>query len=273
MLVVTCAGFSLPRALCVSGGCAQSPALAGIAHIAFRVRDVAKSRDFYRKLGFEQSFEFADPGKPSVSYIKVNDRQFIELYGRTDESTPTGLMHVCYEVEDIEALRQEDARRGLNPTENRKARAGNFLFVLHDPEGQLLEYTEYLPGSLRYEDRGKHLGEHRVGEYLLRTAIAVKDFAAERAFYTQKLELRQVNANGGILLRLLGNSGDEVELNETHPSTKPKIALAISDMKSAAKELRRRGLDVRTANGIVWITDPDGAIIELLSSEPSGGDH
>src|SRR5271154_3382702 len=59
----------------------SSPALAGIAHVAFRVTDVQKSREFYRTLGFEQAFEIADPGKPLVSYIKINDRQFIEFYG------------------------------------------------------------------------------------------------------------------------------------------------------------------------------------------------
>ena len=69
----------------------SSPALAGIAHIAFRVSDVSNSRDFYLTLGFEQSFEFADRGKPPVSYIKVSDHQFIELYGCADASQPIGL--------------------------------------------------------------------------------------------------------------------------------------------------------------------------------------
>ena len=53
-----------------------SPPLTGIAHVAFRVSDVAKSHEFYQKLGFEQSFEFNDPGKPPVSYMRVNDTQF-----------------------------------------------------------------------------------------------------------------------------------------------------------------------------------------------------
>jgi hypothetical protein len=79
-----------------------SPALAGIAHVAFRVTDVQKSREFYRTLGFEQAFEIADPGKPPVSYIKINDRQFIELYGRGEDSQATGLTHVCYEAADGE---------------------------------------------------------------------------------------------------------------------------------------------------------------------------
>ena len=78
------------------------PSLVGIAHVAFRVSDVAKSRAFYQKLGFEQSFEFNDLGNPPVSYIKVNDHQFIELYQRKDDSQPIGLMHLCYETNDIE---------------------------------------------------------------------------------------------------------------------------------------------------------------------------
>src|ERR1019366_9694906 len=36
------------------------PALNGVAHVAFRVSDVPKSREFYRTLGWEQAFEFSD---------------------------------------------------------------------------------------------------------------------------------------------------------------------------------------------------------------------
>ena len=35
-------------------------ALNGVAHVAFRVADVPKSREFYRTLGWEQAFEFSD---------------------------------------------------------------------------------------------------------------------------------------------------------------------------------------------------------------------
>ena len=52
---------------------AQTPPLAGIAHVAFRVADLDKSRAFYHTLGFEQAFEFADDGKTSVVFIKIND--------------------------------------------------------------------------------------------------------------------------------------------------------------------------------------------------------
>ena len=134
-----------------------SPNLAGIAHVAFHVTDVPKSREFYRALGFEEAFAFNDPGKPPVSYVKVNDRQYIELYQRKDQSQPLGLMHVCYEASDLEALHAYYVQQGVDAPAPRKARAGNLLFFLHDPEGQTFEFTQYMPGSLHYEARGMHL--------------------------------------------------------------------------------------------------------------------
>jgi len=64
---------------------AAVPPIKGIAHIAIRVKEIAASVSFYHKLGFEQAF--ANTGKDGVvsqSFIKLNDRQFIELYSVTD---------------------------------------------------------------------------------------------------------------------------------------------------------------------------------------------
>jgi len=140
---------------------AQSTDLTGIAHVALRLNDLEKSREFYRTLGFEQPFEFTDAGKISVAYIKVNDRQFIELIPRTSDSQPGGILHICFEAADIESVHQAYVERGLQPTEAKKARAGNLLFVMHGPDNQLLEYTQYMPDSLHSLDRGKHLSERR----------------------------------------------------------------------------------------------------------------
>lgn len=81
---------------------------------------------------FEQAF---DAGKPVVSCSKINDRQFIELYGRGDESQPTGLLHPGYEAPGIESVRAEYVKQRLHPPPSRKARAGNLLFLFEDPEG------------------------------------------------------------------------------------------------------------------------------------------
>ena len=119
---------------------AQPLALRGITHVALRIADLPASAAFYQRLGFEQAFRFDDSGAPVVDFRKINDHQFIELYPRTADSQPLGLMHICFEADDLARLRAEYLKRNLQPTPVNKARAGNLLFSIHDPEGQVLEY-------------------------------------------------------------------------------------------------------------------------------------
>ena len=249
-------------ALSQSAPQASAP-LVGIAHVAFRVTNVAKSREFYQKLGVEQSFEFNDPGKPPVSYMKVNDRQFIELYERKDDTQPLGLMHVCYEAADIEAVQKDYVQRDVKAPEPKKARAGNMLFTLRDPENQVVEFTQYMPGSLHFEDRGKHLAEPSVGSHLARATIAVHDLAAERSFYAGKLGFEDLGGKGPVGLRIPGASADEIELDASSPA-KARIALSVPNVERAAGELSRRGLAVQKDGEGVAVSDPDGAVVVFV---------
>ena len=79
---------------------------------------------------------------------------------------------------------------GLQPTEPKKARAGNLLFVMHGPDDQLLEYTQYMPESLHSLDRGKHLGD-RISSHILEATTPVRDLGGERAYYTDKLGIQK----------------------------------------------------------------------------------
>jgi catechol 2,3-dioxygenase-like lactoylglutathione lyase family enzyme len=237
---------------------AQAP-MTGFAHVAFRVRNLEKSRDFYGKLGFEQAFEFSDAGKTTVAFIKINDHQFIELYPRSEEHQPVGLMHVCYEPTDILVMHDAYAKLDLNPSDVKKARAGNLLFVVHDPEGQLLEYTQYEPGSLHSLDRGKHLGAQRVSQSLVGVKIAVRGVAEERSFYTEKLGFA-ISSSPGLALRLPGHSGDVLELEPAADSIEPEITFRVDNAKRTAKILRRRGLVVQTRRGEISVADPEGVL-------------
>src|SRR6201991_2939550 len=151
----------------------QAPPLAGIAHIAIRVRSLDASREFYNNLGFEEAFDLKDKtGKPRESFIKINDHQFLELYPANPEvpkEAAIGFLHVCFEGNDLQAIHDDYVAHGLTPTTVRKAGAGNMLFTMQGPEDangtrQNMEYTQYMPGSLHSNDQGKHLGEDRVGD-------------------------------------------------------------------------------------------------------------
>src|SRR5580704_14839459 len=58
------------------------PRVLGVAHIALFVSDIEKSRAFYKDfLGYSEPFKLDKPdGSLSLTFIKVNDRQYIELF-------------------------------------------------------------------------------------------------------------------------------------------------------------------------------------------------
>jgi catechol 2,3-dioxygenase-like lactoylglutathione lyase family enzyme len=221
---------------------------------------VQKSREFYHILGFEEAFEFTDAGKISVVYVKVDDRQFIELIPRTSESQPGGILHTCFEVADIESLHRAYVERGLEPTEPKKARAGNLLFVMHGPDNQLLEYTQYMPESLHSLDRGNHLSPRRISTHMLESTTAIHDLAAERAYYADKLAFKSIGAGGGEMY-LAGDSGDRVALQLDSSVTRPRVTFAVAAVRRTAHDLRSRGLKVRRDRGTVFVNDPDGTVI------------
>jgi catechol 2,3-dioxygenase-like lactoylglutathione lyase family enzyme len=241
----------------------KSPPIHGIAHIAIRVHDIAVSRAFYEKLGYQQAFAFhkdnANEASPiSQSFIKINDRQFIELYptSPTPDNQPAhGFMHLCFDGDDLNALHDFDVAQGLTPIAVRKASAGNLLFTLRGPEDQNIEYTQYMPGSLHYEDRGKHISTSRIAEGFFAVGLSMKDENAAHAFYTTKLDFNTVGLNPHLLY--IPGSEDKIHL-ESLTTTASRIYLTVPDLKKTAVRLKTRGIAYKLGKNQLTITDPDG---------------
>jgi catechol 2,3-dioxygenase-like lactoylglutathione lyase family enzyme len=250
----------------------QSVDLSGIAHAAFRVSDVAKTSLFYQKLGFDQAFEFSANGKISQAFIKINDRQFIELYPLTPADSQIGFMHLCFEGQNLVNLNTAYRQRGLNPTEVKKAHAGNLLFTMVGPEHQNIEYTQYMPGSLHWNDRAKHLGKQRLSKQLLAVDLAMQDPGAAEAFYLDKLSFRPRTANDKSYLSLPGASGEAVEFKPSDDKSAPDIVLRVRSVRRAASMLRDRGFSVRVERDGVFVNDPDGIPIEFSAAPQSKGE-
>jgi catechol 2,3-dioxygenase-like lactoylglutathione lyase family enzyme len=231
--------------------------LAGIAHVALRVSDLAAARAFYEKLGFEQAFEFNKDNRVSESFIKVNDRQFVELYPQKDGSQALGLMHVCYESGDLQALHDEYVKRGLTPSQVKKAGAGNLLFVLHGPENELIEFTQYMPESMHSQDRGKHLGSDRIADTLAGGAPISKVPEEERALFLDHLGFKSLTEGHCVRLLLPGDSGQEVDFG-CETGGKPRVIFTVTDITTAAAKLRSRDLEIKVSDTGVVTTDPDG---------------
>jgi catechol 2,3-dioxygenase-like lactoylglutathione lyase family enzyme len=253
--------LSIALAICGLAAHAQTetPLLAGIAHVAIRVSDLNRSRDFYQMLGFEEAFTLSKDGVVTESFVKVNDRQFIEMYPQQQPSQPIGFMHVCFEGADLEALNRAYLARGLTPTPVKRAAAGNLLFTMEGPEKQNIEYTQYMPGSLHSNDQGKHLGANRISTQLVAFGLAMKDELAAEEFYRQKLgfqPLQRFFEPGLMALRLSGPSRQAVQI--TPAGTACKIFFNVSNLRRAAARLNALHLSVEKQPSVLTIQDPDG---------------
>lgn len=249
-----------------------TPPLAGIAHIALRVRSLDAARDFYEKLGFEQAFTLIDKeGKVRESFIKINDHQFLELYPANPEvpkEAAIGFLHVCFEGNDLQAIHDDYVAHGLTPTTVRKAGAGNMLFTMQGPEDangarQNMEYTQYMPGSLHSNDQGKHLGEDRVGDSIGSVSLAMRDPSTARDFYLNQLSFKSI-AGDPMFLHMPGNSGQEVEIaTAASLGAKARFTLRSSNLQKSTKLLHKQKISTLKSRDALTIADPDGNLIMI----------
>lgn len=128
--------------------------ITGLTHAAVRVTDIDKSLEFYSNvLGLSEQFRLTnDEGKPWLVYLKIAERQFIELFpgatGSHDAPTTAGLVHICLEVDDIQATYKELTGRGLvTRGEPIVGGDGSWQFWTNDPDGNPIECHQFTPKS------------------------------------------------------------------------------------------------------------------------------
>ena len=254
-----------------------TPPLAGIAHAAISVGNLDASRAFYRKLGFEEAFAFDKNGVTTQSFIKINDRQFIELYPRLQPSDTAGFLHVCFESTDIAALNKFYLARGLKPTPVGKAAAGNLLFTLEGPEHQNIEYTQYMPGSRHSNDFGKHLGANRISTTLVATALFMQDPSAASNFYSTQLGFRSAenlasaqdigfDQKSVFWLRLRGSNQSIAFIPQ---GSAFRMIFGVDNLKQTAAQLQALNIRFVKNDTSLFIHDPDGNILVFLVPAPS----
>ena len=245
---------------------AQTGQITGIAHIAYRASDLDKEVAFLAKFGYEESFGFTNPaGKTTEVFVKVNDRQFIEVYPQTDPAQPLGWMHVCYESDDINALVAALTAHGLKPAEVRRAGAGNLISSLKDPEGRVTEFTQYMPGSRHTLDKGLHLGEHRVSEEMLGFSLPVPDLEAARKFYVTGMGFEARDGRQGLRMSLPNVPNLRIQISTAANGATPQTLFRVADTAKAAEQLKAAGLEVKQEGNRVLVSDPDGNIFAFVA--------
>jgi lactoylglutathione lyase/glyoxylase I family protein len=139
-----------------------------IIHAAYRVKDLNRSMEFYKKLGFNYAYDIKrDDGSVWLAYLANDAHQFIELFpGREgpDKATNETFFHVCYLVEGIQELGRRLQDEGITLYQgpaylnniapvpfigDQLAKCNSRAFFLIDPDGNDIEIMEYTPESLQ----------------------------------------------------------------------------------------------------------------------------
>lgn len=198
--------------------CGAKVPVVSIAHLALQIEHDDDMVRFYSEvLGMKRVFSFtqgafakslgeecAHPDDPWISYMKMSDGQFVELFHSTDERrehvsdrrSRYGYMKCNFEVESIEDIKRrlEDAGARITEGVHRVVDGALELSAL-DPDGNEVQFTEYARAPEECiplaDDAG---GVRAILAHVKRTtqaAFQVKDAANMAAFYTQGLGLRK----------------------------------------------------------------------------------
>src|SRR5256885_15723375 len=122
------------------------PHITGLSHIALFVHDIDKSRAFYKDfLGFGEPYSLPNAdGTLHLTWIKINDRQTIELFPER-EAASDRLYHIALETDDAVAMRDYLAGHGVKvPDKGGIGKIGNQNYFITDPDGHNVEIVTYM---------------------------------------------------------------------------------------------------------------------------------
>ena len=261
-----------------SGAASRAPArpkIVGVAHIGIRTDDLAAARKFYGGLlGYQEPFSIDKPttegGGLLLTYFKVNDHQYIEVFPELTDPKRDRLSHISFETTDAEQLRAYLASNGVKvPDKLEPMEDGN-------------------PGSLHSRNFGKFLPPTRVSDHIIHVGVVVSDRAAADHFYRDILGFKNI-WHGGMTddktdwvdMRVPdGTDWLEYMLNVHDPDPKElgvmhHMALGVSSVKAGYETVLKRGLKPseppqigRDGKWQLNLYDPNFTRVELMEPKP-----
>jgi catechol 2,3-dioxygenase-like lactoylglutathione lyase family enzyme len=274
------------------------PKILGVAHIAVFVSDLGKARAFYEDLlGFAEPFTLPKPdGSVQIAFVKINDRQWIELFNQPTAGEGQ-LNHIALYTDDADRMRDYLAGRGVQvPAAVGRGRTGNKNFTIKDPDGHTVEIVEYQPDSWTAKDAGRHLPATRISERALHVGILVGHLANAVSFYEGVLGFTEFWRGSAATSKTLswvnmrvpeGDDYIELMLYDERPAPDRRgsahhLCLVVPNVEQAVAAFNARptrssytrAVEIRT--GInrkrqVNLFDPDGTRVELMEPHTVDG--
>lgn len=197
----------------------QRPKIQGIAHISLLTDDLQNASDLFTDyLGFGKPYIVERPGKPTMMFAKINDRQYVEFI-KDDNKSLVKYRHTAFEVDDCEAMRLYLQAMGIVvPEKVNQTDFGFKAFFVTDFNGNQVEFVEYTDTGLLAEHRGQDMPNTRISDSMRHVGWVCKDSAKDIAFYGYILGFTEFWRGGEDLSKInwikmrLPDSKDYVEL-------------------------------------------------------------
>lgn len=262
------------------------PAITGISHVTLYADDMQKSQQFYQSLlGWDMVP--AGEAKSGVRFY-ANHAQYIELISPPRPNMANRLICIGFSTADAEALRRFLGAHGVSvPEAVTVGRDGSRSFLVHDPEGNRIAFTQEghpppMPTS----------ASRRLSTHITHAGYVVRDRAALDRFYKDLLGFHlywQGGAKEGDIDWVMMQVPDGTDWIEymlylpDHPSraqlgSANHFSPGVASVAELQKKLEQRGWkfalgknpQVLGVDGKLQLdlTDPDGTRVEFMEFLP-----
>jgi len=286
ILTATLVGMTLQA----QGGPAR-PAITGVAGISIKTKDMTAARTFYSTvLGLDEAFTTKNPaGGADFVTFKINERQYVNVSPDLASETDSRLWYVSYETSDARAIRDYLAAKGVVvPAAVVPDAEGNLSFLVKDPEGQQVQFIQFLPGSTQGRNAGKFLSDRRLSNEALHVGYRIHDAVKVDTFYKDVLGFRLMWKGGNrenqfswiSMMVPDGNQWLEYMVDTGSPSPRTlgtwnHLAFGTLDQNAVAAAVKARGYSAaatpkigRDGRWLMDLYDADLTRVEFMIRKP-----
>jgi catechol 2,3-dioxygenase-like lactoylglutathione lyase family enzyme len=288
--IICFASLGLPAGAGNPPAPAPRPPVLGIAHVAFLASNLTAARHFYGSvLGLDEAFDvkLQDSGT-DVAFFKVNDHQYVEIFSESGGPNEDHLVNIAFETPDAKAMRAYLASQGVAKLGNLHSTLdGDLGFSLTDPNGHIIQFVQYMPGSMTGRRKGADLSSRRVSTRIIHAGFIVRNRAADDQLYknvlgfslmwyggkndteTDWLDMRVPNGSDWVEYMMNVHDLSQHTLGVNH-----HFSLGVPSVAAAAKVVSARGYQPvkpqigRDGKWQLNLYDPDGTRVELMEPKP-----
>ncbi len=267
------------------------PKITGVAGLALKTKDLASARNFYSTiLGLDEAFPVKNPtGRTDFTTFKINEKQYVYVTPDLKDDAESRLLYVSFETTDARALRTYLGSKGVTvPADVRPDPQGNLSLMVKDPEGNTVEFIQFMPNGLHARNAGKFLSPRRLSTEALHVGYRIRDAAVMDTFYQDILGFRLMWKGGGTdtVFRWIsmivpdGSQWLEYMVDTGTPSPRTlgiwnHLAFGTLDQQAVAKQVTERGYAAaatpkigRDGRWLMDLFDADLTRVEFMIRKP-----